>query len=166
MINGTTGTSLMVFTNKHVIIAMIVAPLLAILAWFGAGQFIGETPQPPAAGMSYPLVEKSNCRYASGACDLENEDFRITLTQTGVGALTELVVRSAFPLDGVVLGVGPRQDEPQPTAMRATDGQGLEWHLVLGRLPGPEERVRLVAIAGGSSYFADASTAFLQPKEG
>ena len=156
----------MVFTNKHVIIAMIVAPVLAILAWVAAGQFAGETPQPPVAGASYPLVEKSNCRYATGACDLENEDFRLTLTQTVSGSVTELVVRSAFPLDGVVLGVGSPQDEAEPTAMRAIDGQGLEWHLVLGTPPAPGERIRLVAIAGGSSYFADASTTFLQPGEG
>ena len=154
----------MVFTNKHVIIAMIVAPVLAILAWVAAGQFSGEAPQVPVAGMSYPLVEKSNCRYASGACDLENEDFKLTLMQTGVDARTELVVRSAYPLDGVVLGVGLPEQETEPVAMRATDGQGLEWHLLVGRLPGPGERIRLVAIADGSSYFADASTAFLQPQ--
>jgi hypothetical protein len=156
----------MVFTNKHVIIAMIVAPVLAILAWVAAGQFAGETPQAPVSGMSYPLVEKSNCRYVSGACDLENEDFRLTLVATGIDSLTELVVRSAHPLDGVVLGVGPAEQDAEPTPMRATDGQGLEWHLVLGRLPGPRERIRLVAIAGGASYFADASTAFMQPREG
>ncbi len=156
----------MVFTNKHVIIAMIVAPVLAILAWVGAGQFAGETPQAPVAGISYPLVEKSNCRYASGACDLENEDFRLTLTQTGVDSLAEFVVRSAVPLDGLVLGVGSPEQEAEPMPMRATDGQGLEWHLVVGRVPGPQERIRLVAIADGSSYFADASTAFLQPDEG
>ena len=155
-----------VFTNKHVIIAMIVAPVLAVLAWFATGQFAGETPQAPVAGRSYPLVEKSNCRYASGACDLENEDFRLTLVATGIDSLTELVVRSAYPLDGVVLGVGPEEREAEPTPMRATDGQGLEWHLVIGRLPEPGERIRLVAIAAGSSYFADASTAFLQPREG
>jgi hypothetical protein len=156
----------MVFTNKHVIIAMIVAPVLAILAWVAAGQFAGERPQTPVAGMSYPLVEKSNCRYASGACDLENEDFRLTITQTGADSITELVVRSAYPLDGVVIGIGSPQEEAEPTPMRAIDGQGLEWHLVLDSPPGPAERIRLVAIAGGSSYFADASTAFLQPGEG
>lgn len=156
----------MVFTNKHVIIAMIVAPILAVLAWLGTGQFAGETPQPAVAGNSYPLVEKSNCRYASGACDLENEDFRLTLVQAGVASGSELVVRSALPLDGVVLGVGLPQADVQPIAMRSADGQGLEWRLVVGRALAPSERIRLVAIAGGTSYFADASTAFLQPKEG
>jgi hypothetical protein len=30
------------FTNKHVIIAMLVAPLLAIMAWFAVDYFIGK----------------------------------------------------------------------------------------------------------------------------
>ena len=70
----------MVFTNKHVVIAMIVAPVLAVLAWFATGQLSGEKPQPAEQGKSYPLVEKSNCRYPSGACDLENENFKLRLT--------------------------------------------------------------------------------------
>jgi hypothetical protein len=156
----------MVFTNKHVIIAMIVAPILAILAWVAAGEFAGEDPQPAVAGMSYPLLEKSNCRYASGACDLENEDFRLRLLPDAAGSSVELVLRSVLPLDGAVLGVGLADQDVQPTAMRAADGQGLEWRLAIGSLPGPQERIRLVAIASGTSYFADASSAFLQPATG
>jgi hypothetical protein len=49
--------------------------------------------------------------------------------------------------------------------MRASDGQGLEWRLTIAAAPAPDERIRLVAMAGGSSYFADASTLFLQPRE-
>lgn len=156
----------MVFTNKHVVIAMIVAPVLAVLAWLAAGQFAGEKPRPAEPGQSYPLVEQSNCRYPSGACDLENEDFRITLA-AGEGMLaTELSLRSSHPLDGVVLGIGEPEGETAPEPMRALDGQGLEWRLALGRLPARTERIRLVAMAGGSSYFADAATAFLQNDDG
>ena len=68
------------FKNKHVIIALIVTPILAALAWIGVGQLMGEKPHAARPGQSYPLVEKSNCRYESGACDLENEDFLLRLT--------------------------------------------------------------------------------------
>ena len=154
----------MVFTNKHVVIAMIVAPVLAVLAWFAAGQFAGEKPQAAIPGQSYPLVEKSNCRYPSGACDLENEEFHLRLAQITEGSL-ELVLISSHSLDGAVLGVAmPGEDSP-PTTMRAVDGQGLEWRLVLGNEPLPGQRIRLVAMAGGSSYFADVATAFLEPQD-
>ena len=154
----------MVFTNKHVVIAMIVAPLLAVMAWFGAGQFAGEKPEAAVPGQSYPLVEKSNCRYPSGACDMENEDFRLRLVAAQDGS-SALVLTSTHPLDGVVAGIGMPEQETQPTAMRALDGQGLTWRLELASTPAPEQRIRLVAMAGGSSYFADVSTAFLQPQD-
>ena len=154
----------MVLTNKHLVIAMIVAPLLAVMAWFATGQFTGETPQAAVPGQSYPLVEKSNCRYPSGACDIENQEFRVRLTAARGGA-SELLLTSSYPLDGVVLGVGLPDEEDQPAVMRAADGQGLEWRVKLGAAPASTQRIRLVAMAGGSSYFADVGTAFLQPQD-
>lgn len=154
----------MLFTNKHVIIAMIVAPVLAVLAWFAVGQFAGETPQPAVPGQSYPLLEKSNCRYPSGACDLENEAFRVRLSAAGEEG-NELVLTSSHPLEGVVLGIGLQDEDLQPAMMRAVDGQGLEWRLAIHARPQPGQRIRLVAMAAGSSYFADAATAFLQPPD-
>lgn len=153
----------MVLTNKHVVIAMIVAPLLAVMAWFAAGQFAGEAPQTAVPGQSYPLVEKSNCRYPSGACDVENEEFRLRLTAAQAGG-GELLLTSSYPLEGVVLGVGLPDEETQPAVMHAADSQGLEWRVQLGAAPAPTQRIRLVALARGSSYFADVGTAFLQPQ--
>jgi len=153
----------MVLTNKHVVIAVIVAPLLAVMAWFAAGKFTGESPEAAVPGQSYPLVEKSNCRYASGACDIQNEEFRLRLTP-GESGNSELLLTSSHPLDGVVLGVGLPDQETQPAAMRAADGQRLEWRLQLGAAPLPVQRIRLVALAHGSSYFADVGTTFLQPR--
>jgi hypothetical protein len=152
----------MVLTNKHVVIAVIVAPVLAVIAWFATGQFAGETPQAAVAGQSYPLVEKSNCRYSSGACDVENEAFRLRLTAAAGSA--ELLLTASHPLDGAVLGVGLPEEETQPTVMRAADSQGLQWRVKLERAPAPEQRIRLVAMTGGSSYFADVATVFLQPE--
>lgn len=154
------------FTNKHVIIAMIVAPILSILAWIAVGQLTGEKPHVARPGQSYPLVEKSNCRFESGACDLENEEFRLRLTFHEGDAGQEFVLSASHPLQGVVLSVGEPDLESPPATMRASDGQGLEWRLALGSRPGPDQRIRLVARAGESSYFGDAGTVFLQPGSG
>ena len=152
------------FTNKHVIIAMIVAPILAVLAWIAVGQLSGEQPHVAQEGASYPLIEKSNCRYESGACDLQNEDFKLRLTLQEGAAGPEFLLTASHPLEGVVLAVASAGVEPQPAPMRASDGQGLQWRIALGAVPGPEDRIRLVARAAGSSYFAEASTTFLQPR--
>jgi hypothetical protein len=154
------------FTNKHVIVAMIVAPVLAILAWFSVGEFIGEKPQVARPGQSYPLVEKSNCRYESGLCELENKDFRLKLFYRNDAAGRQLVLRASHALEGVVISVGVPEGEEPPGAMRSADEQGLEWRLALDSRPTPEERIRLVASAAGSTYFGEAGTLFLQPGDG
>jgi len=151
---------LKLLTNKHVVIAMIVAPVLAVLAWIAVGQFAGEQAAPAQAGREYPLVEQSNCRYASGACDLTNEEFklRLSLDRSGDPVLN---LSASHPLDGVLISVGAVDDNSPPAQMRATGGQGTGWSMLLGRVPDAGERVRLVAVAGGSAYFAEASTQFM-----
>lgn len=148
----------MFFTNKHVVIALIVAPILAILAWFAVGQFAGEKAQPAAAGKSYPLVEKSNCRYDSGHCDLENEEFKLALELEGLA----LVLRSAHALRGVMVTVGhPGQDLP-PQAMTAIDSEGLSWRYQLTAMPRTDDRIHLVASTAQNAYFGDVATLFIK----
>jgi hypothetical protein len=153
------------FTNKHVVIAMIVAPILAVLAWMGVGQLTSETPHEAVPGQSYPLVEKSNCRYASGACDLENEDVKLRMTLEQLPGRNQLVLTSSIPLEGVLLAVAQVEAAAEPVMMRAADGQGLQWRLSVNEVPALNERIRLVASAVGSSYFADAGTVFLHPEK-
>jgi hypothetical protein len=153
------------FTNKHVIIAMIVAPILAVLAWIAVGQLAGERATPARPGQSYPLVEASNCRYPSGACDLKNEDFKLRLTvEDGPGG-PQMVLSASHSLEGALVSVAMAGSDQPPSGMRATDGRGLEWRIGLGSQPSADERIRLVARSGGSSYFGEASTTFLQPDD-
>ena len=148
--------------SKHLVIAMIVAPILSFLAWFSAGKFSGDIPQPALPGSSYQLLEKSNCRYESGTCVLENEDFKLTLTMTGKSPARILVVSSQYPLDRLLIAVGASEQDSEPTTMRKVDSRGLVWRLPMLETVAPEERIRLVAFTRGSSYFGDAATVFLQ----
>ena len=152
------------FTNRHVIIAMIVAPVLAIMAWFAIGELVVESAAPAQPGMSYPLVPRSNCRYASGLCDLENEDLRLSLRfDTSLGPAMEL--RSSHALDSVLLAVSQADAQATPQAMLAQDGAGRLWRLQLSGQPGVDDQVQLVAAAAGSRYFAETTTDFLQSEE-
>lgn len=152
--------------NKHIFVALLVTPVLAILAWFAVGALVGEKAQLAQPGQSYPLVEGSNCRYDSGQCDLRNEDLTLRITLDGGSSRPRLVLTSSAALDGVLLAVagasGPAE-EAAPTAMSRQDGAGLHWALALDELPGREQRVRVVAQAGGSNFFAEAGTTFLDP---
>ena len=161
------------FTNKHVIVALLVAPILSVLAWYAVGALIGEQPQPAQPGRDYPLVAKSNCRYPSGLCVLENEDFSITLR---LAAQRELRLESAHPLEGVMVSVEEPEPAAQPdadslqfmavSAMVRRDEAGLRWSLTLPEAPRAADRIRLVARANGSDYYGDAATLFAQPDTG
>ena len=155
----------MVFTNKHVIVALIVGPILAILAWLAVGQIAGEKAALAVSGQSYPLVEKSDCRYQSGHCKLENEDFKLLLKLEQRGLDSILVLTSEHALEGVMISVAALDQEEQPGAMRSTTAEALEWTLVLDAVPAPGERIHLVVSSGGTQYFGDASTLFIKRAE-
>jgi hypothetical protein len=153
-----------VFTNKHVIIALIVGPVLATLAWVGVGQIAGEKAAAAVSGKSYPLIEKSDCRYESGHCKLENEDFKLVLRIERRGIDTVLVLKSAHVLDGVLVSVAEPGREINPSTMRASDAQSTEWVVSLKDVPTPAQRLHLVASSGGVQYFGDAATLFIKRK--
>lgn len=153
------------FTNKHVVIALIVGPILAILAWIGVGQIAGEKAAAAISGQSYPLVEKSDCRYESGHCKLENEDFKLVLRLEQRGIDTVLVLESVHALEGVLMSVADPGSETSPSAMRASDAKNREWVIPLEELPTPQQRLYLVASSGGVQYFGDTATLFIKRQE-
>ena len=150
--------------NRHVVVAALVAPVLALIAWFSVDYFFGETPQAAVEGGRYALVEKPNCRWESGGCGLKNNDFELEIVfeRLADGGL-RLNLDSVFPLEGVMLAVVRDDVEVlPPQAMNAARPGGTAWTLdTIVAQPG-EERLRLVASSGGALYYGDVSTAFVK----
>jgi hypothetical protein len=148
--------------NKHVALASVMAPILGLVSYFGIGAIFGEKPHPAAAGQSYQLIEKPNCRYDSGQCGLKNVDFELTLSfeRLDDGRML-LKLESVIPLDGVKLAlVDNAAEEVKPVDMQATGSDGLHWVLEI-RHPNPEhDRLRLVASSMQTLYFGDVATKF------
>lgn len=156
-----------ILKDKHVVIAMAMAPVLALIAYFGVSALIGEDSLPAQSGQSYKLVEKPNCRYASGQCGLKNGDFELTLDfeQLGGGRLL-LSLASVHPLDGVLLAVVESEDdETPPVAMRATSADGMGWSLEVVAANPETQRMRLVATSNQAYYFGDAALKFTLPAD-
>lgn len=157
------------WTDRHVIAALLVAPVLAILAWFAVGSLGGEKARPARAGAAYPLLEKSNCRYESGACDLENTDFKARLSfsayppgHLSAGAGGRLELYASHAVDSVLVSLTRAPGDSAPSAMLAADNEGRRWRLELERRPDREQRLRVVLSRRGTAYFAEASSAFLR----
>ena len=148
--------------NKHVVTAAIVAPVLALIGYFGINALVGESPHAAEEGQSYQLVEMPTCRYDSGHCVLRNGDFELDLsTESLDGGRMLLMLKSEFPLDGVKVAlVEDQADEKHPVDMRPVGADGLQWSLEIVH-PDPEHsRLHLVASANQSLYFGDAAMKF------
>ena len=148
--------------NKHMVIAMLMAPVLALIAYFGVNFMVGENPQVAETGNSYKLVEKPNCRYSSGMCGLKNADFELTLTFEWLDSgQMRLNLESEHPLDGVlVASVKGEAEEDPPKDMLPVGPDGLFWALDIPRPDPQQHRLHLVASAAGVLYFGDAATKF------
>mgnify|MGYP006287182851 CR=1 FL=1 len=149
--------------NWHVVAAMLVAPILAILAWFAVDWFVAERPHAARPGQDYPLVAKPNCRWPSGACDLENESFRLTLAPTSLDATAlRLRIESRFPLSGATVGLAPAAGAAsEPVVFSPGNEEATVWS---GTLPAPRDEdaaLQVVVNAAGSRYFAEVPVVFL-----
>ncbi len=145
------------FTNKHVVVALLVAPILAIGAWYAVGLIGAETPKKAVPGQSYPLVAKSNCRYASGQCSLENGDIEFELIPaTSDGALS-LKITSNQRAGRVMLGLGEDDNPPKPEEA-PYDPSSQTWMYTVNTHHA--EKLFFVAEISGSRYFAKLDTVF------
>jgi hypothetical protein len=151
-----------ILKNKHVFVAALVAPVLALMAYFAFDYIVGETPQAAVEGQSYPLVEKPNCRWESGSCGLKNNEFELDMSYRRLGGdLLLIELESVFPLEGVMIAVVKSEtDEQPPVPMKSAGSDGLKWTIELLVSEPETDRIRLAALAGGSTYFGDVSTRF------
>lgn len=147
--------------NRHLVIALMVTPLLAMAGWWASGLFADHEPVPAQKGSVYPLLEKSNCRYASGRCLLENVDFTIALTY-GFGSDGHfLIAQASHPLSNILLAVA-EDEQSAPQAMERRDTERQEWRLALDGRPSAAARIRLVARNADVTWYGDAATHFIE----
>jgi hypothetical protein len=152
--------------NKHVVIALIVAPILSILAWFAVGHLIGEKPHAAEEGTTYALVARSNCRYASGSCDLHNSEFRLTLEPEMLAASSvALTLTASHSLQSAALGLVESGSAEAPAPMTATDNTGTNWQGLIPRPATPDALIRVAVTAQGATWYAEIPTVFLEPEE-
>jgi len=150
--------------NRQVVTAMLVAPLLAVLAWFGVGWLSGDTSATPSIaqpGEAYPLIERSGCRYGGGRCVLANEDVELELS---VGDDQWARIVSTVPLQSLMVALRSWPDQMPRSAEPVSDA-GVEWRVHLDGQPALDDALRLAAVAGGAAYFGEASLRFLGSRD-
>jgi hypothetical protein len=153
------------FSNKHLIIAMFVAPLLSIIAYYVVDQFISEKPHVAVQGSSYKLIPKSNCRYKSGACTLENGDVEVKLRIEILGKdLSRISLNSTLPLQSVLVSLIDETEKRlvKPFSMSASVNQKNIWLTTIDYVPTSNSILRLVFSLADTLYYAETTTIFME----
>ncbi|OIQ24519.1 hypothetical protein [uncultured Vibrio sp.] len=151
------------FKNKHLIVAMLVAPVLSIVAYVGTDMALSEKPHAAKKGEAYKLLSKSNCRYTSGLCDMENGEFKIQFRSESItDTQLQLSLSSKLPLQGIKLSlVDDIEQTGTPVSMEPLDDSELNWGI---RLPAPaseETWLRVAVQSNDTLYYGDTQTAFV-----
>jgi hypothetical protein len=150
-----------ILTNKHFIVAMIVTPILAIIAYFATDYMVSERPHTAVEGNNYPLVAKSNCRYESGKCSFKNGDIEIDLESTTIeDGQVALQLTSKVPLQGAKLALANANSESSPTAMLSTDDQQTTWQIRVRNQDLADSRLMLVISIKDTLYYGETETTF------
>jgi hypothetical protein len=152
--------------NKHVVIALIVAPILAVLAWFAVGQIAGEKAKVAEPGAAYPLVARSNCRWASGQCELHNNDLEMTILPLELGAqYTKLSLDSEFPLTQATFALLLNGNEVVANAEHdASPDAPAQMTVTVPAFADPEAMLRVAVTVQESLYFAEVPVVFMRPE--
>jgi len=148
-----------ILKNKHLILAMFVAPVLAIIAYFSVDYVVSEKPQAAQPGSSYKLAAKSNCRYKSGTCTLKNGDVEMHINAQHIGEQQiRLTLQTELPLQQAVLSYVIAGSESVPQQLSADDG---DWVIDLS-LAAPDKTVLRIAFnIAGIMYYAETVAVFV-----
>lgn len=150
--------------NKHLIMAMFIAPTLAVIAYFGVDFIVSEKPHVAVQGESYKLAAKSNCRYKSGICTLENGDVEVKVHAQAMGNnQIKIILSSVVPLQSALISfVGEGEGEnTEPTAMMADKEQSDIWSANMNKFASDQSIFRLALNISDTLYYAETTTIFL-----
>ena len=151
------------YKNKHVIVAMLVAPVLALISYFSVDAVVAEKPHAAKAGEHYALLEKSNCRYSSGACDLKNGDVQLNIKPEWItNQRLRLTISSSKPLQNIIgARVNGLGEDLNTHAMQNNAEQGFTWTPELVTPAAALERLRIAVALNETWYYADAALKFI-----
>ncbi len=166
--------------NKHLILAMFIAPLLAVIAYFTVDKVISEKPHAAVQGGKYKLLARSNCRYKSGVCTLENGDIKIKLHLEAFDDKPDrLFLSSDIPVQNVFISFvdkasvgqtfasqnGEKDDSKfkniEPLQMQASTDRLEVWSISIIQSLAKKGFLRLVVSISNALYYAETTTVFL-----
>jgi len=151
-----------ILKNKHVVLAMFVAPVLAIIAYFATDYLVSEKPHRVQQGQNYKLAAKPNCRYQSGQCTLHNGDVEVNVHVERVSdAAIKLILQSNMPVQNALASFADENTEPQPATMYRAAPETNIWNAEFDLVDAETSTLRLALEISGSIFYAETPAAFI-----
>lgn len=151
-----------ILKNKHLILAMFVAPVLAIIAYFATDYVVSEKPRQAQQGNTYKLAANSNCRYQSGQCTLQNGDVEVKVSVERItDSLIELTLRSNIPVQKVLASFVADNITEQPTAMQSDAADSTVWQARFNIAEPEKAQLRLAMELSGALFYAETPAVFI-----
>ena len=150
-----------ILKNKHVVLAMFVAPVLAIIAYFATDRIVSEKPHQAQQGNSYKLAAKSNCRYKSGQCTLHNGEVQVNVRIEKVStAVIKLIVQANMPIKNALASFAEDESEAQPGTLYPAAEQENTWNAEFRLVNIEKNTLRLVLEIADSLFYAETPLVF------
>ena len=148
--------------NKHVILAMFIAPLLAIIAYFATDHIVSEKPHKVQQGQTYKLAGNPNCRYPSGRCTLRNGDIEVNIRLERISdAAFKLVMQSNTPVQHALASFATESREPQPKTLYLSAAEADTWNAEFRQADVENSTMRLVLEISDSVFYAETPAVFV-----
>jgi len=155
------------FRNKHLIIAMLVTPVLAVIAYFATDMMVGEKPHAAKPGTLYKLSASPNCRFESGKCTLKNGELKADIRgyqqESGDWVFT---LESNQALNAAALAVVPLDSpEAPPISMfyeKPEEGSEYvsKWSVDVASYNKEQDLMRVALSLNESYYYVETSAIF------
>ena len=150
------------FKNKHMILAMFIAPVLAIIAYFATDHIVSEKPHKVQQGKTYKLAGNPNCRYPSGRCTLRNGDIEVNIRLERISNATfKLVMQSNTPVQHALASFAKDRTEPQPTTLYRSAADTETWNAEFGQGDVENSTMRLVLEISDTIFYAETPAVFI-----
>ena len=151
-----------IFKNKHLVLAMFVAPVLAIIAYFAVDSFLSEKPHQARQGESYKLAAKSNCRYQSGLCTLQNGDVQVSVRIERLSdSLIRMFLSSNMPVQNVLAEFVKESSESEPVSLYRDDLNENTWTASIEVTEPENSTMRLAMELSGTLFYAETPAVFI-----
>jgi len=159
------GANMQILKNKHLVLAMFVAPVLAIIAYFSVDHMVSEKPHAALPGNAYKLAAQPNCHYQSGACTLKNGDIEVHIHARRVAEKeVELSMQSALPIQHAIVSCVSDDIAAEPVAMNAASADMNNWQITLPLAYPEKTQLRLALSISDSMYYAETTAVFVDYK--